>query len=181
MNKLLGLVLILLLLLIYISLQNKSAYSSLRETPKNTTTIYNNIDQGYFEKTMFEFSYYSGINLDFNIFENHPGYYSPLVGISIYNQSRDSYLSLRYINKDNNEHLSLLASINSEIDMDEVIGLSHKIKSMRLTWDDNNVYIKADEFDYVMNIPFEPSLIAVTNSSIEVLNSITFIEKKDNE
>jgi hypothetical protein len=181
MNKLLVLVLILLLTNLYLSIQQNNDFSSLRKKAQNTTTIYNNTKQGYFEEIMYEFSDYSGIKVDFKIFANHPGESSSFVGLSLYDQTRDDMISLRYINTDNDEYLRLIVNINSEIDLSEYIELPSKINSIKITWEDNNISFNTDYFDHIMNIPFEPSLIAITNASNEILNTITFIEKKEDE
>ncbi len=181
MNKLLSLILLTLIILLIKSFYSDNLITDLKShlSKDESNITYYNVPQGYFEESLFVSQYYSGIELNFDVIKPYFGKYYPLISLILYSQSRKDSIELSYIAEPNDEHLRLLVKLDGKQDLDEDIKITKSVTQMKLTWKNKNVYINSDDFDHVMNIPFDVTFIAVKISSIETVYKINLFEKNN--
>jgi hypothetical protein len=157
--------------------QNDAFKETLRKSvDSGTTFIYQDIEQGYYEKTLFESKYFSQIYVNFDILKLYYGKWNPTTAIVLYDDSRKNSMTFSYTMSSTENFINLKVIIDDEIDLDEDITVTESISNLSISWSNNIAHFEADGFDQVMNIPFTLSLLAVTNSSIEIINKIKLVE-----
>jgi hypothetical protein len=182
-NSLLLIIVFLSLILLKLSFQSSNIFqesSNLKtQLGDNNFIIYQNVAQGNYEQSLYRAEYYNSLIHHFNIIEIHSGDWSPSTGINFYDETDTNVISFNYVQEQNRSFLSLKFFFDDEVDLDEEISITQPITSMKISWDDETIHLRAGDYYQAINLPFEIKFIALNNSSIEVINKIQLIEKND--
>ncbi len=140
----------------------------------NDTMVYQKVEQGHFQETLYRAQYHSGIDLTFDVFEVYPGDFAPLTGIALQDKTASNFLFIKYVLEPDRHRLEIELRQGSQVISFESFPLQQPVEKISALWNENEISVLAGSVSKNLSVPFDIAYIATVASSVEVLHRVKF-------
>lgn len=140
----------------------------------NDTLVYQKVEQGHFQETLYRAQYYSGADVSFDIFELYPGEFSPLTGLALQDRRANNFLFVKYVLEPEQSKLLIEVREGTKVTLSKSFPLRKKLEKISIAWHKREVAVQAGDIVEKLMIPFEVAYIANVTSSMDVAHRLKF-------
>ncbi len=139
--------------------------------------ITQSLSSGEYEEFFLEAKYLKGVDIKFNIKPpTDTGQFDQDSSIGILLKSEDRSKTFKFIYYIDDEAGFQIQVVHDEkLLFDEYVVYKEMVNAIKVTFDEENVYIESNEFKHAMNLTFEAEFLALKHVSAEIINNIDFI------
>lgn len=140
----------------------------------NDTLVYQKVEQGHFQETLYRAHYNSGVDVSLDVFDVYPGDFSPLTGVVLQDQTASNFLFIKYVLEPEQHRVVIELRDGTQVLSLESYAIERPIEKISVLWHENEVSVQAGTISTQLSVPFEVAYIASVASSVEVLHRVKF-------